>query len=87
MPLWDRNSAQLTGDSVDEMLAWMGRTQLPVQSSFLDGTDSSAGGSGGPILLVTLMLLGFPRSRKALAHLRKTGNSHQLIHIKKLAPI
>ena len=78
----DRNSAQLTGDSVDEMLAWMGRTQLPVQSSFLDGTDSSEGGSGGPILLVILMLLGFPRSKKALARLRETGNSNQLIHIK-----
>ena len=78
----DQNSALLTGDSVDEMLAWMERSQLLVQSSFLDGTDSSAGGSGGPILLITLMLLGVPRSKKALARLRKTGNSNQLIHIK-----
>ena len=63
----DRNSAQLTGDSVDEMLAWMERSQLPIQSSLLDGSDSSTGGSGGPALLLALMLSGYTRSRRALA--------------------
>ena len=63
----DRNSAQLTGDSVDEMLAWMERSQLPIQSSLLDGSDSSTGGSGGPVLLLALMLSGYTRSRRALA--------------------
>ncbi len=69
----DRNSAQLTGDSVNEMLAWMQRSELLAQDSFLDDTDSAARGSSDSALLAILMLIGFPRLRIALAGIRKPG--------------
>ena len=58
----DRNSAQLTSDSVNEMLTWMARTHLNDADRLLDDAQT-AGGSSGSLLLALLLLTGFPRLR------------------------